>query len=235
MDWLAPERYATELEAEAGRLGPAAAGQDPGAIVPACPEWTVRDLVSHVGTGHRFAATIIETGAPARYERIDAPAEPAAWTPWLLDGARRLNAAVSSHGFDGAVWTWHPRHQTAGFWLRRMVHDQIIHRFDAAQDGDLAPDLAADGIADSLLTFEVIGALRGDGETLRFRATDLSRTWHVTLTSDGPAWTEDDRPADVTVTAPARELLLVLNRRLPAPELAGDPALWERWLAGSRF
>lgn len=237
MRWLTPERYAAELESEAERLGSAASGQDAAALVPTCPEWTVRDLITHVGSGHRFATEIIETGAPAEFRRVDAPSDQSAWTPWLLDGARRLTAAVAARGFDGPVWSWHPKHRTAGFWLRRMVHDQVVHRFDADPWGDLAPDLAADGVDDLLLTFETFEALRGDGETLLFGATDLARSWRVTLTGSGVTWTDDDNPADVTVTMPVRLLLLlILNRRLPAPAtVRGDAALWERWLQGSRF
>ncbi|WP_250030436.1 maleylpyruvate isomerase family mycothiol-dependent enzyme [Paractinoplanes maris] len=235
MDWLAPERYAAELEAEAGRLGRAATGLNPDAVVPTCPDWTVRDLITHVGSGHRFAAEIIETAGPVEYGRVPAPFDQDAWTAWLLDGARRLTAAVAARGFGAEVWSWHPEHQTAGFWLRRMVHDQVVHRFDADPDGILAPDLAADGIADVLLSFEMFEALRGAGETLQFRATDIPRSWHVTLTATGISWTDGDHPADATVAAPAQQLLLILNRRRPAPAVSGDPALWERWRESSRF
>ena len=31
-------------------------GADLTAPVPTCPEWTVRDLVTHVGSGHRWSA-----------------------------------------------------------------------------------------------------------------------------------------------------------------------------------
>lgn len=116
MAWLSPERYASELEAETDRLAAAAGRQSPAATVPTCPDWTVRDLVTHVGSG----------------------------------------AAVHQSGFDSKVWTWQPAHQTPGFWLRRMLHDEIVHRFDAEPGGDLAPDVAADGIADILLVFETI-------------------------------------------------------------------------------
>ncbi|MCY1138643.1 maleylpyruvate isomerase family mycothiol-dependent enzyme [Actinoplanes sp. Pm04-4] len=235
MEWLAPERYAAELEAEAGRLGAAAARQPVTTIVPNCPEWTIHDLVTHVGSGHRYAADVLEAGGPVAYERVGAPSDPDVWTPWLLDGAQRLNAAVAAVGFTGETWTWHPSHQTAGFWLRRMVHDQVVHRFDADPDGDLAPDLAADGVADLLLSFEMFDGLNGDGETLQFSATDIPRSWHVTLTSSGIKWTDGDHAADVTLTAPARDLLLILNRRLAAPRIDGDPALWDRWLTASRF
>ena len=239
MSWMTPERYATELISETTRLAGAVTRQDPGARVAACPEWTVRDLVTHVGTGHRLASGIIEErrDSPAPYELIDAPASPGEWTGWLTSGARRLTAAVDAHGFDRPVWTWQPKHQTAGFWLRRMLHDEIVHRMDAAPEtaGDLAPDLAADGVADVLLCYERIGRVDGDGETLRFAATDTGDAWHVTLTPDGIAWEPGGRPADVTVSAPVAVLLMVLNRRCDPAAVDGDAALFERWRAGTEF
>ncbi|GIE96848.1 maleylpyruvate isomerase family mycothiol-dependent enzyme [Paractinoplanes rishiriensis] len=242
MSWLAPERYAAELEAETARLAAAAAGQFPEAVVPACPEWTVRDLVTHVGSGHRLAAGIIEArrDSPAPYRLVDAPDDPAEWAGWLASGARRLTDAVRDLGFDGRVWTWQPQHQTAGFWLRRMVHDLIIHRFDADEidhdvTGGLAPDLAADGIADMLLVFEIVGKFAGDGERLQFTATDTGDGWHATLDAGGLSWRAGTAPADVTVSAPVTDLLLVLNRRREPAAVEGDRELFDRWWAITRF
>jgi predicted lipid carrier protein YhbT len=108
---------------------------------------------------------------------------------------------------------------------------------DAAPDtaGDLAPDLAADGVADVLLCYERIGKVGGDGETLRFAATDTGDAWHVTLTPDGIVWEPGGKPADVTVSAPVAVLLMVLNRRRDPVAVDGDATLFERWRAGTRF
>ncbi|MFG1993739.1 maleylpyruvate isomerase family mycothiol-dependent enzyme [Actinoplanes sp. NPDC048988] len=233
MDWLPPERYAAELEAETARFATAVSALPAYRVVPTCPEWTVKDLVNHVGTGHRYAALIIKTDQMQPYEVITAPADR---TAWLADGARELNEAVEERGFHGRVWTWQPRHLIAGFWLRRMVHDLVVHRFDADPSGDPATDLAADGVADTLGTFEMFDRLSGEGETLRFVASDTGRAWHVTRTKPGIEWGE--RPgaaAEVTVTAPARDLVLILNRRMRPSAVEGERAVWESWWEGSRF
>ncbi len=39
----------------------------------------------------------------------------------------------------------------------------------------------------------------------------------------------------MTVAAPARDLLLILNRRLPAGAVTGDAAVLDRWREDSRF
>src|SRR5262245_16065450 len=153
MGWLAHGRYETEFAAETSRLAGTASGLDPGRPVPTCPEWTVRDLVTHVGRGHRWATAIVEERmtSPPRFSTADAPDDPAAWPEWLTSGARRLADAIRAAGPDQPVWTWQ-RNRTAGFWLRRMLHDELIHRFDAelVADGlgDVAADLAADGVSD---------------------------------------------------------------------------------------
>jgi uncharacterized protein (TIGR03083 family) len=249
MAWLSPQRYASELEAQTAWLAAAVSRLSPAAVVPKCPDWTVRDLVSHVGTGHRYAAGIIEQAAtgPVSYQIREAPAEQAAWGDWLAAGARRLNGAVRERGFDGRVWTWQPAHQTAGFWLRRMVHDEIVHRFDVEPDGELAAEVAADGIADLLLVFETNSGpdsddpsrrqLAGTGETLLFSATDTADRWHVSLVPTGIAWRTAEATADVTCRAPVTDLLLILNRRRAprAAQVHGDRALLDRWLELTRF
>jgi len=251
MNWLSPRRYADEMEAETVRLGAAAAQRPTDEKIETCPEWTVRDLVTHVGTGHRLAAGIIEErrDRPAEYRLVNAPAERDDWPAWLAEGARRLNAAVDDLGFDGTVWTWQPKFQTAGFWQRRMLHDLIVHRFDAAPTGeiapgrtadaapagDLAPDLAADGIADLLLALGYFPRFQGDGESLLFTATDLGRSWHVTLTPQGMTWSEENKAAQTMCSASAKNLLLIMNRRREPTAIEGDQALWQRWRKEAKF
>jgi hypothetical protein len=70
-------------------------------------------------------------------------------------GAARLAATVQQAGPDARVWTW-ADDQTAGFWLRRMVHETVIHRADAALALRRATEIASDGITE-LGTREVAG------------------------------------------------------------------------------
>jgi uncharacterized protein (TIGR03083 family) len=250
-------RYEAELEAETARLGTVASGLEPAMGLPTCPEWTIRDLVAHVGTGHRWAAEIIEgeLPAPPPYVLIDAPPEPTAWIDWLTAGARRLADAVRDGGPDRPVWTWQAD-RTAGFWLRRMVHDELVHRFDveiaAGRLGEVAPDLAADGVSDLLTSIAalsppdspqpIFARLAGTGQTMSLQAIDADPAvgeWLVERTPTGVVWRPGLGPADVAVRAPARELLLVMNRRLDPTadrvQIAGDRGLFTHWLEHSRF
>jgi uncharacterized protein (TIGR03083 family) len=255
--WLELARYHAELETETARLGAVASGLEPQTRVPTCPEWTIRDLVTHVGTGHRWAAEIVEGGllAPPPYMLVGAPPEPAMWADWLAAGAHRLGLAVRDGGPDRTVWTWQAD-RTAGFWLRRMVHDELVHRFDAeiaaGCPGEVAADLAADGVSDLLASIAtlspadsaqpVFAGLVGTGQAMRLQAIDADPSageWLVQRTPAGVAWRHGRGPADVAVVAPARELLLVMNRRLdPTADrvrVVGDQALFTHWLEHSRF
>jgi uncharacterized protein (TIGR03083 family) len=253
MGWLTHNRYETEFEAETERLAGVAVGLAPQSPVPTCPEWTVRDLVTHVGRGHRTATELV-AGRQAHllpFSTADAPDDPAAWPGWLAAGARGLAETIREVGPGQQVWTWQAD-RTAGFWLRRMLHDELIHRFDveltAGRLGPVAPDLAADGVSDILETVATLSRsktrttgfteLAGAGETLRFVATDHATEWVAERTPDGVTWRHDGA-ADVTVRAPARELLLVLNRRLDPGrdevEVTGASTLFHHWLEHSRF
>jgi uncharacterized protein (TIGR03083 family) len=254
MGWLDYERYETEFAAETSRLAGIASGLDPTRRVPTCPEWTVRDLVTHVGRGHRSATTVVEerlTGPPS-FSTADAPDDPAAWGEWLTSGAGALVAAIRAAGADQPVWTWQ-RDRTAAFWLRRLLHDELVHRFDveftAGGPGPVAADLAADGVSDVLETAATLSrytsrptpfvALAGAGETLRFAATDHPAVWIAERTPEGVTWRPGDGAAAVTVRAPARELLLLLNRRLDPGhaeiEVTGDRALLDHWYEHTTF
>jgi uncharacterized protein (TIGR03083 family) len=254
MAGLSYARCEAEFDAETERLGTVVSALELQTPVPTCPEWTVHDLVAHVGTGHRWATDIVVGGMqdPPPYAMVNAPDEPGMWAAWLTTGARSLTDAVRDSGPDRPVWTW--RHEvTAEFWLRKMLHDEVVHRFDAElTDGHLgmvAPDLAAEGVSDLLASIAtlspsdsddaVFNDLVGTGETLQLQATDASVEWFVERTPAGVTWRHGHEPADTEVRAPARELLLVLNRRLDpvraGVEIAGDRGLFTYWLEHTRF
>jgi uncharacterized protein (TIGR03083 family) len=252
--WLEYRRYETAFADETDRLGEIVATTDPARAIPTCPEWTVRDLVGHVRTGHAWAADIIErrlTG-PAPFVAQPAPDDPSAWPSWLREGSDRLTAAVRDVGPATPVWTWQTDRR-AGFWVRRMLHDEIIHRFDVelalGRTGELDPDLAVDGVRDWLTTVATLSVadmgfagIAGTGQTLHLQATDPESNapvgdWLVERTPAGATWQVGAGPADVQVRGPALELLLVLNRRRSPDrlEVSGDGDLFTHWLEHSRF
>ena len=90
--------------------------------VPTCPGWTFRQLATHVGRGHRWAAQIVATRAatpiPMR-EVADGklPQDPALHASWQNAGADQVIEAVTAAGSD-LVWTL-AGIGPASFWARR--------------------------------------------------------------------------------------------------------------------
>ncbi|MFI5613321.1 maleylpyruvate isomerase family mycothiol-dependent enzyme [Amycolatopsis sp. NPDC051903] len=224
-------------------LAKAAAGGDPEARVPTCPDWPLRVLVGHVGQAHRWAASTVRGEPSAVPDPLDAdPGDPAGWPEWLHAGAADLIAAVSTS--DSPVWTFFGD-GPATFWLRRMLNDTIVHHADAAGEAfEVAPGLAEDAITEwlELLANPVtqtlrpdLAALRGTGQTLQLRPAE-TEGWHLTRTRDGLTWSRQTATADATLAGPLRDLLLVVTRRLPADHLTttGDRGLVDHWLAHTK-
>jgi hypothetical protein len=118
------------------------------------------------------------------------------------------------------------------FWLTTVLNETVIHGFDTANAADRPADIHAD-IAAALISNhlamltsptwamqrpESAHAIAGTGQTLQWQATDTADdtdAWCLERQPDGATWRHGTAPADVTVTGPARSLLLTLTRRLP--------------------
>jgi hypothetical protein len=57
--WLGSDRYFEEFEAETARLAGLVHDTDVQQPVPTCPDWTLEQLIGHVGRGHRWSADIV--------------------------------------------------------------------------------------------------------------------------------------------------------------------------------
>ncbi|HTS97903.1 MAG TPA: maleylpyruvate isomerase family mycothiol-dependent enzyme [Streptosporangiaceae bacterium] len=255
---ISAERWYAEIETSTKTLAGLVQGADLTRPVPTCPDWTLRQLATHVGRAHRWAAQIASTRSaefiPFR-EVPDGrfPDDPAQHAPWLRTGAGRVIGAVRAAGSD-PVWAFTGL-RPASFWARRMAHETAVHRADAeiaaGREPGFEPDLAADAI-DEWLSF-LSGPLGGDpdprldvlpeGAVLHVHATDdgLDGAGEWLVRREGSQVTVQPGHAkgDVVVRGPAGRLLLVLLRRLPADDpqvqVLGDPALLAGWLAATPF
>jgi uncharacterized protein (TIGR03083 family) len=255
---ISPERYYAEIDASTAVLADLISNADLGLPVPACPDWTLRQLATHVGRAHRWAAEITATRSKEFIEFRAVPdgkfpGEPAHQAAWLNAGAQRLIAAVREAGSD-PVWAFGDM-APASLWARRMTHETVVHRADAelatGRAVDVAADLAADAIDEWLGL--VSGPLYGRpdpralalpaGSVLHIHATgqglDGSGEWLVRHAQQGVTVQAGHDKADAALSGPAARLLLVLVRRLPLSDPAvtvfGDQSLIERWLAQTPF
>ncbi|WP_328608509.1 maleylpyruvate isomerase family mycothiol-dependent enzyme [Amycolatopsis sp. NBC_00345] len=236
---LTMQRYRQALVDQTAQFAEAARGAAAGAPVPTCPEWTLGQLVEHLGQTQYWVASIVEkrvsdpSQLPTSFAAL--PADQDAWASWLAEGASLLAAACADAGEDAPVWNpaGDARSGTR-FWLRRILCETIIHRADAAAtagvDYRLDAELAADAITDHLAMMTSPGwaaqrpdsaeALRGQGQTLYLHTADEpdlgeAGEWFVERGAEGATWQHRHGTADVTVHGPATTLLLVLTRRRP--------------------
>jgi uncharacterized protein (TIGR03083 family) len=167
---------------------------------------------------------------------------------WLNGGAQRLVDAVEQTGVQTSVWTFlGPR--PANWWVRRRLHENAVHRADAAialgSDFALDARVAADGITE-LLERIVIQAggdgaalpLEGD-DTLHLHTTDPglgeAGEWTIAVDLDGAlTWSPEHGKGTAALRGGATELLLAMTRRVSLDDtgikLFGDDAVWQRWL-----
>src|ERR1700750_1356511 len=157
MQPISTERYCAEILSSTEIFARLADGADLTKKVPTCPEWTLRQLATHVGRVQRWAAEIVVTrsaGVIPFREVPDGrlPDDPARNADWLRAGAERLVTALRDGGSD-PVWT-SAGTRPASFWARRMAHETAVHRADAALRAGprpaFAPGLAAHAVDERL-------------------------------------------------------------------------------------
>lgn len=209
---LSPDRHAEALLSQTDKLADLLPAADLRRQVPTCPDWNLRDLVEHIGRGHRVGLDLIRDGLteplfvdPAT---IPVPAD-GELAGWLRAGARDLVDTVLAAGPGRPVWNYLGVDLHAGFWLRRMAYDTAVHRFDAglpasetasetapggglgasAQTGQsyaLDADLAADAVSEWLMVVNSPGAAAFNPEAgAEMRGTGQTLHLHAT-DSSGP-------------------------------------------------
>jgi len=260
MPQLTADRYAAEIKASTAGLAAILAKNDSSLPIPTCPEWTLRQLVTHVGRAHRWAAEITRTRSDAFIPFREVPDgklpdDRAEQCEWLHAGAARIVDAVRDAGSD-VVWSF-TGPTPAGFWIRRMAHETLVHRADAQLAAGAEPEpvieaeVAADAIDEWLML--LAGGFAGNsdertsalpaGTGLHIHATDdglgSRGEWMIRQDAGGLTVEAGHGKGDAALTGPAASLLLVLMRRKPVSDPAvtvyGDSAVVDGWLAGTAF
>jgi uncharacterized protein (TIGR03083 family) len=163
------------------------------APVPTCPAWDVRQLVTHQGMVHRWAAANLR--GERDHRTADSTAEAAASSDligWLAEGANALVDTIRTTPDDAEAMVFlNDAPPPRRFWARRQAHETTIHsvdavaavlgRWPATADLSIPTELAADGIDELLCGF----ITRGKG---KLAATE---PYSITVATDdsGHAWT----------------------------------------------
>ncbi|HEX4721053.1 MAG TPA: maleylpyruvate isomerase family mycothiol-dependent enzyme [Pseudonocardiaceae bacterium] len=236
----------TALHDQGLLLGDAADRAGLAAPVPTCPDWTVRELLLHIGGVHRWAATIVADrltespqfggDKPADDELLD----------WYRAGHAHLVHTLRVAPADLTCFAFFAAPSPLAFWARRQAHETTMHRVDADRatgPGTSAPidaDLADDGI-DELLTGFV--GRRGRGlraetdRTLHVHTTDADSHWLLRIGRDKPTAERvaGVEQADMSVSGPAELVYLALWHRAPWDGLTVTGDAEKVWSAGVRI
>jgi uncharacterized protein (TIGR03083 family) len=229
----------------------------PGALaapVPPCPDWTVGDLVRHVGGIYRWARWHVSRGVTSKPERSSAQSaeeapEGEAVLAWWDAAYAELADLLETLDPETPAWNWAPQAKTAGFWHRRMAHETAVHRWDAqmalGRAEPIEAKLAADGVSEVLDSWLPAGRRKGPIDRIgvvQLAATDVEHDWFVRLRADGGValldtatlFDSDDPHARVLARGTASDLQLALFGRVlfDVLELTGDATLLESLRTG---
>jgi uncharacterized protein (TIGR03083 family) len=233
--------------------------------VPTCPEWTLLDLVQHLGEVHRFWAAALNAGpaaappaesAPQGAEA--APREREALLAWSAASTRQLLDTLREAGPDRGCWTWwgaSQSPQTSGAVARHQLQEAAVHAYDAqitlGAPQPLPDEAALDGVDEFLSTCCAgTDAWPHEAAAVDFHVTQ-GRSWRLSLSAGGARSTRLPTPgtipaaaagqgpdaADAYARGTASEVVLVLYDRIPIDslQLAGDRRLFDLLRAGTRM
>ncbi|GHI04550.1 hypothetical protein AQI88_37315 [Streptomyces cellostaticus] len=264
MTLLAHDRYCGEIAHQVEQLrAVVTSGADLAAPVPTCPDWSLEDLVRHMGGALRWVDALVRGRAQENipWEQVPLGGGPEkrgdaeALDQWLAETGELVVGALREAGPDTGVWSWTGM-SDAGFWARRMAHEITVHRADATlavgAPYEVAPEIAADALDEWLDISLFVQRRRGQEEALRLggpprtihlhatdTAADLNAEWLLEFGADGVSWRRGHEKAAVALRGPLTPLLLAFYRRLPLDtpglEVLGEREVLELWLERTAF
>jgi uncharacterized protein (TIGR03083 family) len=195
------------------------------ARVPGCPDWTLSDLVWHLGEVQHFWAWVVRTRAldPSGYPEPDRCPDDEL-LGWAMAQSAELEAVLAGAEASERVWTWAPQRDVA-FVLRRQTQEATVHTADVEDVlGDVRPIPTAVGLDGLDEWLEVmVPAAWPDGPPPDAHPVVL----HAVDADAERTLFPGTRPFPIAVlTGNAGDLLLAVWRRLPLEVLTvdGDPA-----------
>ncbi len=212
------------IETESAAAGATISTPALDARVPSCPDWSLTELIWHLGRVQRFWGAAVNANGkmPSLIEGMPGPTQDRALDLWFGFSTRELLDALQTVPWDTPAWTWWKEDRTVGAIARHQVQEAAVHRWDAQLAARGTPDplpakLAEDGVDEFCW---ITRQLRGS-QPIAFHATDTGTT--VTAGDDEPV---------VTASAPASDLVLLLYSRVSADavDVDGDRAALDQFL-----
>ncbi|WP_330271589.1 maleylpyruvate isomerase family mycothiol-dependent enzyme [Lentzea sp. NBC_00516] len=230
-------------------------GADLSIPVPATPNWTLNQLLRHLGYAHRWIAQMVGERFPEVDRSLSKAHSVSGYTgetaaelgPWLVEGASLIADTMPVDRLE-MIAVLRPGRPGPDFWSRRMAHETVIHRWDAFDALGLPFEVdervAYDTLYEWMTTIAWIifdlrpaaSELLGSG-VLYFETTDTAQMWTVDLSGAEPRLVDDEEKWSVAVRGPVMDILLALYQRrgVTGLEVTGDAGLAEQFLGAMRF
>ena len=224
----------TAVERE-GRTLLAVADRNPTARIEHCPDWAADGLVAHMAGVWLFMAAQVEAASPDKSTRPGDDDSTAA------DRLSNLVTLLASLDPEAPCWNWcEPEDRKVAWVIRRMAHENAVHRWDAenaaGKPQPIDAELAHDGVAE-ILDVAWRHQMRGPvtdfpTSTLHLHRTDGDGEWLLSAQNDRLIVSHEHAKGDAAARGSASDLvLLVWGRRQPTLEVFGDEAVLDAWLA----
>jgi uncharacterized protein (TIGR03083 family) len=188
--------------------------------VPSCPEWTVGDLIYHLGGVQLFWAHNLlarDSTTKSILGDVEDPSDDNL-TEWFRTCTASLASVLEAVGDNSPCWTWWGEPLTSRAVARHQVQEAAIHHWDVcvALGNRQAIDkvVAHDGVSE-LLEVHASEIPTSDRPLVVFRSTDTHGTWRI----------PGDSPASTEIRGTASDLALLLNGRIPLGALDVEGSL----------
>jgi len=188
--------------------------------VPSCPEWTVGDLIYHVGWVQLFWAHNLlarDSSTKSSPGEVEDPSDDTL-AQWFRTCTTSLVSALEELGDDSPCWTWWGEPLTSGAVARHQVQEAAVHHWDVClalgNRQAINRDVAHDGVGE-FLEVHASEIPTSDRPMVIFRSTDTKGTWGV----------PGDKSASTEIRGTASDLALLLNGRIPLTALEVEGSL----------
>lgn len=209
--------------------------------VPTCPEWTLLDLVRHIGEGRHRWAGIVAAGPATTRPDIELPAMPQdGLVDWLAEATDRLLTVLRETGPDGGCWTWwgdSQAPQNAYAVARHQLQELAVHTYDAQLTvGDPQPlpeEIALDGVDEFLHTcVATTSPWPHRPATVDYHVSE-GPSWRFRLSADGARIGHVDGEADASGSGTASDFVLWFYARNQGDDLKldGDRQIFDQLIA----
>lgn len=243
--------YVDLLRQEADRFASRAADGPLDLDVAACPGWTLRELVEHVGMVHLWAAANIAFPSTS-WISVDAFADLEPYWPdlatatpsdadlvaWYRSTLTHLIDVIGAQPAHHECLTFLPASSPLVMWARRQAAEVAVHRYDieAARGipSTYEPAFGLDMLDELLVGFAPMMRTRhvSDARSMSVVADDVDGAFTVAISPDGiRAEVGVNGRADLRLSGSAGDLNLLLWNRPAGPKVRveGDTAVLDLW------